>query len=55
MQIGSRVPHTPIVGKINKIFKKVQKNQKKLGIKDDQVLYLKQNISLGNYFYCILG
>jgi hypothetical protein len=26
-----------------------------LEIKDDQVLYLKQNIFLGNYFYCILG
>jgi hypothetical protein len=53
--LALRVPHTTILGKINKKSKKVQKNQTFLGIKDDQVLYLKKNISLQNHFYCMLG
>jgi hypothetical protein len=46
--MSSRVQRTPI------FWKNLKKVKLLLEIKDDQVLYLKQNIFLGNYLYCIL-
>jgi hypothetical protein len=51
MHRSSRVLHTPIIGKIKKRFKKSNFFE----TKDEYRYCTYKNISLGNYFYFILG
>jgi hypothetical protein len=55
MYRSSRVLHTSILGKIKNYFKKVKKKSNFFEIKDEYRYCTYKNISLGNYFYFILG
>jgi hypothetical protein len=55
MHRSSRVLHTPILGKIKSNSKKGLKKQTFFEINDECRYCTYKNISIGNYFYFILG